>query len=83
MAQYVEGPYIVEDQPDGTRKVVGYVNQQGGQQSNTLITKRASPDYQYAGPKAQTDLTNAQFQQPNTIFNQKDKLRWTIVRCLE
>lgn len=75
MAQYVEGPYIVEDQPDGTRKVVGYVNQQGGQQSNTLITKRASPDYQYAGPKAQTDLTNAQFQQPNTIFNQKDKLR--------
>jgi hypothetical protein len=57
MAQYVEGPYIVEDQPDGTRKVVGYVNQQGGQQSNTLITKRASPDYQYAGPKAAADLT--------------------------
>lgn len=28
MAQYVEGPYIVEDQPDGTRKVVGYANQQ-------------------------------------------------------
>lgn len=30
MAQYVEGPYIVEDQPDGTRKVVGYANQQQG-----------------------------------------------------
>lgn len=51
------------------------VVQQGAPQSNTLITKQAAPDYQYAGPKAQTDLSNAQFQQPNAIFNQKDKLR--------
>ena len=56
------------------------------QASNGIITKRADP---YARPKAANEaaaseyepaikgqqLENAQYQQPNAIFNQKDKLR--------
>jgi len=55
MAQYVEGPYIVEDQPDGTRKVVGYANQQ---QPQRIVTKPADT---YARTKAANEAAASQY----------------------
>jgi hypothetical protein len=57
-----------------------------GAPSNTVITKRADPAAkqktvneaaasQYEPALKSTSLANAQYQQPNTVFNQKDKLR--------
>ena len=58
----------------------------GQPQGNTVITKRVNPREQqktaneadasqYEPAIKSTSLQNAQYQQPNTIFNQKDKLR--------
>jgi hypothetical protein len=83
MAQYVEGPYIVEDQPDGSRKVVGYADQQSSvvppdpirlaEKQAQLRQQQVSTQFEPALKGAQ--LQNAQNQQPNEQFNQRDKLR--------
>ncbi len=71
---------------DAQGNAVRFIGKQGAPQSNTLITKQADP---FARQKAQADaeasqfdpvlkgvqLQNAQNQQPNEQFNQKDKLR--------
>jgi hypothetical protein len=72
MAQYVEGPYIVEDQPDGTRKVVGYSGQQATPQSNTLITKQANPVEQQ-GDVLKNQLTQVQIQKAIDELQKGDK----------
>lgn len=72
MAQYVEGPYIVEDQPDGTRKVVGYSGQQAAPQSNTLITKQANPVEQ-RGDELKNQLTQVQIQKAIDELQKGDK----------
>lgn len=68
MAPYVEGPYLVEDQPDGSRKVVGYAPQA---QSNTVITKRANPTEQ-RGDELKNQLTQAQINKMIADMNKPD-----------
>lgn len=76
MSQFEQDGVIYEDLGNGQVKVIGYAGApQSGPQSMTIGTARPDPTAPYKGPKAETDLTNAQYQQPNTIFNQKDKLR--------
>lgn len=67
MAQYVEGPYIVEDQPDGSRKVVGYASQ-----SNSVITKPVNPT-QKRGDELKNQLTEAQIAKMIADLNDGDK----------